>query len=170
MKFFPRLILITALVFSQIPAANATQYLTGGIGRFDFTGTHTDSMDFAAEWRGNPFLYGFLPVIGAEVNTDSGMYGFVGINYDWEFNPNWYLTPSVAIGGWRRGDSTDLGGALEFREGLELDYKFPEGYRAGARFTHISNTGIYAQNPGEESLMATFSIPLTGEPHQQYQQ
>ncbi len=158
---FSRLVMAAGALLLCAPAAHATQYFTGGAGWFDFSHSSADSANFMGEWRGNPFKCGILPVVGATVNTDGGVYGYVGVHYDWEFSPNWVLTPGIAAGVWSRGSSFDLGGTVEFNESLELDYKFAGDYRAGVRIAHLSNASLYDYNPGANSLMATFSVPIS---------
>jgi hypothetical protein len=152
--------LLVTLLFILPLSAHATQYFSLGAGDFDILHASSDAVDFTGEWRGNPFFNHFLPVIGLEMNTEAGKYGFAGFNYDWEFMPNWILTPSAVAGVWSRGESTHLGGPFEFREGLELDYRLADGIRVGGRFTHMSNADIYEHNPGAETLSAIVSIPF----------
>ena len=160
MKIISGLLLIVGLVCAQATAANATPYVTLGAGWFDFNTNTKESAVFSAEWKGNSFYNNFVPIIGANVNTDGGLYGYGGVAYDWQFAPNWFLTPGLAAGLYSQGNSKDLGGAFEFHEELELSYKFDSGYRIGAEITHTSNASIYDSNPGVNTLMATFSLPL----------
>ena len=43
---------------------------------------------------------------------------------------------------------------------LDVAYRFDNGHRVGVRAAHISNGGANEQNPGEEELFLTYSIPL----------
>ncbi len=131
-----------------------------GAGWFDFNRNQDNSFNVSAEWRGNHFFYGLRPVIGAAINTDGGIYGYGGFDYDWEIIPHWFIIPGLDIGGWRKGNSIDLGGVFEFHESIELDYKFINNNRVGVQLTHTSNASIHAGNPGVNTLMAVIAFPL----------
>ena len=64
------------------------------------------------------------------------------------------------MGGYHTGDSSDLGGVFEFRLSLDIAYRFDNRHRLGVRAAHISNGGVNEQNPGEEELFLTYSIPV----------
>src|ERR1700721_3584481 len=102
MRSFSRLLLSTALFLAPL-SAHAEQYLTVGAGWFDFNRSDDSSTNFMGEYRGNTFFYGLMPVIGAQVNTDGGAYGYVGLDYDWQAMAHWNLIPGLAGGGGRSG-------------------------------------------------------------------
>jgi lipid A 3-O-deacylase len=64
------------------------------------------------------------------------------------------------MGGYHEGDSADLGGVFQFRESIDLAYRFDNGHRLGVRVAHISNAGIHDKNPGEEEILLTYSFSL----------
>jgi len=68
----------------------------------------------------------------------------------------------LAVGAWRRGstETRELGGPIEFKSGGEFAYRFDNDARLGLLFDHISNAGIYKKNPGVESALLVYSIPL----------
>jgi hypothetical protein len=70
------------------------------------------------------------------------------------------VTPLLAIGGYGEGSSKDLGGVFQFRQSLDLAYRFANGHRLGIRVAHISNGSIHDSNPGEEELLLTYSLPV----------
>jgi hypothetical protein len=65
------------------------------------------------------------------------------------------------VGAYHEGNGKDLGGTLEFRSGLELAYRFDDRSRLGLEISHRSNASIYEDNPGEETLMVFYHLPLT---------
>jgi hypothetical protein len=151
---------VTAAFLVSFSSAHADDYLTIGAGWFDFNRSDDSSLNFSGEWRGNQLFYDLRPVVGVTANTDGGVYGYAGFDYDWEFMPHWAIIPGLDIGAWHQGSSIDLGGTFEFHESMELDYKFDGGYRVGAQIAHTSNASIYENNPGVNTLMGTFSFPL----------
>jgi len=157
-RFLSVLLAIIAAGFSS--PALAGNDVVFGVGWFDISRSDDSSANFSAEWRGNAFFYDLRPVIGGSLNSDGGAYGYVGLDYDWQFVPHFYLIPGLAVGAWRDGSSIDLGGTLEFHESLEVDYKFDNDYRVGAQIAHTSNADIYSTNPGVNTLMAVVGVPF----------
>ncbi len=159
MRSFSRILLAAAMLAAPV-AAHAEQYLTVGGGWFNFNRDTKNSADFMAEYRGNPFFYGLLPVAGVQVNTDGGVLGYAGFDYDWEVIPHVHLIPGLDVSAWSHGNSQDLGGTFEFHESFEADYQFDNAYRVGAQIAHTSNAHLYDHNPGANTLLATFSVPF----------
>jgi lipid A 3-O-deacylase len=92
-------------------------------------------------------------------NLEGGVYGYFGLYADISIGPV-VLSPEIAVGGYSQGDSLDLGGVLEFRETVDLSYRFDNGSRLGVRLAHISNAGVYDENPGAEEAYVIYSMPL----------
>jgi lipid A 3-O-deacylase len=142
--------------------AHAGDYMSINIGKFDvFDDTH-DATQFGAEYRGEYLGYDIRPIAGGFFTSEGSVYGYVGLNWDVALLPQQlYLIPNFAIGAYSEGDDgKDLGGTLEFRSGIELAYQFPNAHQLGVALNHISNASIYDRNPGEETLMVTYSVPL----------
>jgi len=97
---------------------------------------------------------------GAELDTDASGYVYAGLLYDYPITENWSITPSLAAGLYRQGDGKDLGGAFEFRENIEVNYKITPDSRVGLALSHKSNASIYDANPGTEVLQVTYSTNL----------
>lgn len=97
------------------------------------------------------------PAVGLVANNDGFRYGYAGVYSDIAYG-KFVLTPVVATGIYRRGNSIDLGGALEFRESLEIAYRFTDTWRAGVSVAHISNANIYRNNPGQQDVLITSAI------------
>lgn len=150
---------VIALSFAPATALAQSEYLTvsGGMDQALDDGVAL----FGIEYRGPDLYHGLLPIVGVEANVDGGVYGYAGLNWDLEVTPNWLIVPSFAVGGYHQGDdSYDLGGALNFRSRIEVDYRFQNQHRLGLSFSHISNASIYDHNPGTEALMLNYSLPM----------
>ncbi len=139
--------------------ASASEYLTGILGWYDVTQQDNDSFEYGGEYRFEPVWYGLRPMVGVMANTDDAVYGYAGLHWDFVVAPQFYVSPNFAVGAYKQGDSKDLGGALEFRSGIELAYEFPNLHRMGVAFNHRSNASLYDRNPGVETLMMTYSLP-----------
>ena len=162
-----RALLTTLPLFLLAPVAAAAQgfdasqeaYLVPYIGVFDVLDDE-ESMQFGFEYRFSNIGYGVRPTLGASLDDDSGTYVYGGLNWDIPLGYNFTFTPNFMAGLYHEGDSKDLGGAIEFRSGLELSYAFENQSRVGVAFNHISNASIYDSNPGAESLLVNYQIPL----------
>jgi lipid A 3-O-deacylase len=136
-----------------------------GAGAFDITPSpsHKDA-ETAGEFRGEyrfPDTFSVVaPFVGASVTTDGAAYGYFGLGVDINFGPNWVLTPNAAAGVFERGSGTRLGSWWEFRTGAEFAYRFADLSRIGIAVHHTSNAGLTKINPGEQSVLLMYSIPV----------
>ena len=136
-----------------------------GVGAFDFTpGRARPNSGTAAEFRGE-YRFGdqwwiIAPFIGVSATSDGAFYGYGGFGFDINFTPNLVLTPNAAAGYFARGSGTNLGSWWEFRTGAELAWRFADQKRIGVAVTHTSNAGLTRHNPGEQSIVLMYSIPM----------
>jgi lipid A 3-O-deacylase len=136
---------------------NEADNLLLGAGLFDLRDDTSGAGTVEYRFGRKVFVVGFT--LGLMANTAGGMFGYVGVYGDLSYK-KLYVTPQLAIGGYGEGNSTDLGGVFQFRESLDLAYRFDNGHRLGIRAAHISNANIHEFNPGEEELLLTYSFPL----------
>lgn len=152
------LLLVTAaLAALAAHSASAEEHLTLSAGSFDVL--DDTNAAFGLEYRGETFWHDLLPIAGVQSSTDGDVYGYFGFNYDWQFTNQWFLTPTAAVGLYN-DEEIDLGGAVQFRTGLEVSYRMENSHRLGLAFHHLSNAGIYDENPGTEQVMLTYSMPV----------
>ncbi len=145
------------------PAARADDQalLALGTGVYDFSGNGSKAAGlFRGEYRFGHGLWLIKPVVGAQVTTDSGFYVYGGLRADVILADHYVIMPIATVGYWDRGQGHDLGSSTEFKTGAEFAYRFDGGSRLGIAFDHISNAGISHQNPGEETLLMVYSLPL----------
>lgn len=143
-------------------AAQAADYLSFNAGGYNSLRKDQRSFVYGAEYRFSEVGYNISPIIGAFGTGDGGVYGYGGFNWNVALIPNQLLLiPNFAIGAYGNGSGKDLGGTLEFRSGIELAYQLPNAHRIGVALNHLSNAGIYSHNPGEENIIATYSIPVS---------
>jgi lipid A 3-O-deacylase len=164
MRIFTTLLATAALSIFLAGIAHAgdagVEHLSFGAGYFDIINGDEGAAQFSAEYRGNYVWEGIRPVVGVSIDHNGGLYGYGGANWDFFLGDDWVLAPNFVVGGYHQGDSKDLGHALEFRSGLELDYVMDDESRVGVTFNHISNASIGDKNPGSESLMLIYSHPI----------
>lgn len=97
------------------------------------------------------------PAAGLIANSEGGRYGYAGIYADFAYD-KLVVTPVLAVGIYRRGNSVDLGGPYQFRESIEFAYPIAGRWRAGISLAHISNAGIYRENPGQIDFSVSCGI------------
>lgn len=136
-----------------------------GAGAFDITpdSKHPDSRtaaEFRGEYRFGDVWWIISPFVGASATSGGAFYGYGGFGIDVNFTPNIVLTPNAAAGVFQRAGGTNLGSWWEFRTGAELAWRFPDQSRIGIAANHTSNAGLTRRNPGEQSIVLMYSIPL----------
>ncbi len=152
---------VFALSLGGAATAEEPDFLAVSLGAFDMNDDQTSAearIEYRSDWR--PLLV--APMVGLMTNSDGGVYGYGGLYLDVFFGRRLVITPNFAMGGYAQGGSKDLGSILEFRSGVEIAYRFDNRARLGVAFQHISNAGIDDNNPGTESLVLTYAIPLSG--------
>lgn len=162
MRYLLPLLLAPFAAHAQAPdllvfGAGATSVLHGG---------EQSAADLRLEYRAGlslaPFtepLLAVRPWVGVEGTSRRSVWGGVGILLDIPVGPL-SLVPQAGVGGYEQGAGKNLGSPLEFRTGLELDYRFENGSRIGAEFTHMSNASVTRHNPGTEAIVVNYQIPL----------
>ena len=165
-------VVLAALPFAVPPAvAQMTlgspadpPHLALGAGAFDITPSNHKDAHTAAEFRGE-YRFGdvawiIAPFVGVSATSDGAFYGYGGFGFDVNFSPNLVLTPNGAVGYFGHGSGTNLGSVVEFRTGAELAWRFADRSRLGVAINHTSNAGIGKHNPGEQSIVLMYSIPM----------
>lgn len=109
---------------------------------------------------GHEYALGLSPFAAFQADVDGAMWAGLGLDRDFRVTDKIIFTPSFAPGLYRDGGGYDLGGALEFRTGVELAYEFPTKGRAAVQLSHMSNANIYDENPGTNLLTLNYSFPL----------
>ena len=151
-----------ALTLVTAPAARADGpgLLAIGLGAYDVRHGDTEAQ-FRVEYRfATSFLWIIQPLAGAFAAADGTFFGYGGARIELALTDHLVLMGDAAAGYWQRGRGLRLGDALEFKTGAEFAYRFDDGSRLGVAFDHISNAGIAKLNPGVESLLLVYSVPL----------
>jgi hypothetical protein len=104
---------------------------------------------------------GLVPIAGVAALGAGGLYAYGGLRYPIELSERWTLAPSFAGGLYEEG-KVDPGGAIEFRSVLELSFLVRPGLRAGVYVGHLSNSSIYAHNPGTEVVVLNLAVDAAG--------
>ena len=138
---------------------NDKNLLTFGGGIWDWNDAESSGL-FNIEYRHGTRYGPFKPMLGGLINTDHGFHVYAGIRIDLYLTDKIVVTPSFAPGLYERGDGKELGHIVEFRSGLDLAYRRENGSRIGVEVHHLSNASLDENNPGTETFLFTYSIPL----------
>jgi len=150
---------LTGTARAQAPRDPSPDLLALSVGWYDALHDTASAVQFRGEWRSGTGIWKVRPLIGAMGTTDGAYHGYAGILVDFQVG-NFFITPSFAPGIYVRGNGKNIGGPVEFRSQIELGYRLPNHGRIAVSVDHISNAGIYQRNPGVESAMLTYGIPL----------
>jgi hypothetical protein len=130
-----------------------------GAGSWEVARDNLRTYEFDAALRPDLHLWLIKPQIGVVAAGDGDVVLYAGPMLDYKFTDHWMVTASTSVGYWTSG-GFDLGSHIEFRSGLDLSYRFANAVRVGIGFYHTSNADISTRNPGSESALLEYSIPL----------
>lgn len=133
-------------------------YITWGAGGFDVNDDATAGQ-FEVQARLNTSLWIFKPQVGMFVTSEYAAYAYVGLLVDVFIQDRFVISPSFSIGASHEGEGKQLGGTLQFRSAVEFAFCFNDQSRLGLQIGHLSNAGIYSENPGTEFAILNFSVP-----------
>lgn len=156
-------LVLLALLTTAVPARALDEPTAFALsaGAFDTGGEAIAEAGLELRWRNRlPWRLGLIA--GVTANEDEGVWGHVGLRRAVALGATrWRLTPSFAAVAYQRGQGKDLGQTLEFRSGLEVAWELARGSRLGVLFYHLSNASLAEVNPGSNSLVAVYSLPLS---------
>jgi hypothetical protein len=152
---------------SSLQAACPPDFLSVAAGAFDFYREKNRAFEGEIEYK---FLLKclkppydcvqFRPLVGVMATAKGSFYAYLGINFDLLFWDHILFAPGFAAGYYAAGKGKNLGYPIEFRSGVELAWQFSDWHRLGIHFYHLSNASLGRRNPGEESLVLYYDIPL----------
>ena len=122
-------------------------------GRIEYTSHYTD---FAAE----PWFDGFGPMLGLMASGKGSVFGYGGLYADFFLGDHIVIRPEGGGGGFVAGNAKDLGGVYQFHAAITFAYVFENEARVGVTLTHISNASIHDSNPGLDSGMFSYAMPI----------
>jgi len=141
--------------------ADDPDFLSVAGGWYDWNRQFDQAGEFRLEYRSDRKLWVFKPFAAFAITSDRSIFLHSGLLLDIYFGRRLVLTWSEAPGFYDQGDSRrDLGYPLEFRSQLELSYRFDDRSRLGLAVSHYSNASLGDSNPGTESAMLYYSIPV----------
>ena len=159
------LILASAFVSTASVSARADDpaYVSIGAGAYDWNRKKDPGAEVRLEYRHDKKLFGLVKPFAAVAGSNSSNSFFLGagVLMDVYFGKRFVVTPSFAPHYYNGGNAKlDLDYALEFRSQLEMAYRFDDRSRLGVAVSHYSNASLGKTNPGTESAMLYYSIPV----------
>jgi len=161
---------ITLAVLLALPAVGAMPaparaddpaFVTFGVGAFDFNRQKDQGAEFRIDYRSDYKLGPFKPFVTAAGVSNGMSFVGAGVLVDVFFGRRFVVTPSFAPTWWRgKTSGLDLGYGLEFRSQLDFAYRFDDRSRLGIAISHSSNASIKDTNPGTETLLLNYALPL----------
>jgi len=151
-----------AIAVPSVPArADDPAMLSFGVGAFDFNRQKDQGAEFRLDYRSDYKLGPFKPFLTAAGVSNAMSFVGVGVLIDVYFGKRFVVTPSFAPTWWQgKTDDLDLGHALEFRSQLEFAYRFDDRSRLGLAVSHSSNASLGDTNPGTETILVNYSVPI----------
>ena len=136
-------------------------FLSFGLGKYDFNRKKETGAELRVEYRSEKQVGIFKPFLAvAATNTSQGFVG-AGVLLDFFVARRFVITPSFAPHYYWGGNSKlDLGHWVEFRSQIEFAYRFDNRSRLGAAISHYSNASLGDTNPGTETGIIYFSVPI----------
>ena len=116
--------------------------------------------ELRAEYRFGDVFWFVSPFIGVEGNQQRGVLRLWRVRGRRQFRPEYRADPERRRRVFLARPGTNLGSWWEFRSGAELAWRFEDMSRLGVAVHHTSNGGLTKRNPGEQSVLLMYSVPL----------
>ncbi len=174
-----RMAYVAALSMMAPVAASAQESVAFSIAGLDILGDGPDAViagagafnalsqdgedasgEFRLEYRVGEKMGPVGPMFGLLATTEGAVFGYFALYSEIRLWNRWYLTPAAGLGGYSEGNDKDLGGVFQFHLSADVSYRMGNGHRIGLKVAHISNAFIHDENPGAESLLLTYALPL----------
>ena len=146
--------IVVLLLASPLAAAERPSWILSA-GTFD-TATSDFLLEVGLEHRRPVGKLGLDWGLGLSATEEESVWGHIGLRRDFALSARWLLTPGFGVALYEEGDGKDLGGPIEFRSSIEVFVSTSPRAQLGLSFYHLSNAGIYDDNPGANSLVLMF--------------
>ncbi len=145
--------------FSLFSVTDAS-LLSFGAGINDFKRKHHTTAEFRLEYKSYRDFLRFRPLVGIMATPKGSVYTYGGVSLDLYPVNRFVFAPNFAAGYYHQGGGKDLGYPLEFRTGIDIAIRFYNYSRLGLNVCHISNAQLGRKNPGMESIVFFYSLPV----------
>ena len=158
--------ILIALCCSSPLIAKSPGSISFATGVYDLLRERHRTWEFEIEYKFHfqhrtlPRYLEVRPLLGVMTTLERSVYAYLGLNFDLLFFNHFLIAPGFAAGYYAQGHGKNLGYPIEFRSGIEMAWQFADARRLGAHFYHLSNASLGKRNPGEESLVLFYDIPV----------
>ena len=161
MKMMSASVMVGVVVSGAVQA----QDIALGVGQTDFTSIGSDGAAFALDYRARPFaqrrVASWAFAATAAVTEFGDVFVGAGISTRWAWPSGWFIESNFTPGVYAEGTpENDLGSAFNFRSLLGAGYRFDNGAAISVAITHISNAGLFEDNPGTNKALVRYHIPF----------
>lgn len=157
MRYLISVLFVFLLSVSTTALANDARIIVGAGGQLG-VGSGEASLRYIAP---EPVLWDLHPAVGFSIAGNGS--GWAGVGAALTLGPEaegLFLRVTSMGGAYRQGNGRDLGGAIQFRNALDIGYRWNNGVEAGIGADHRSNAGLNTPNNGLNTLYVFASIPL----------
>lgn len=168
MKIKSKILLVALLLISVEAKSKDSARFSVGLGIFNYmedgSPPHNDQsgmMNFEIH-SGKKMFNLIKPFAGFLGTNENAYYAYGGFGIDGYYGKrkNFVVTPSLACGYYKDGNEIKAGNPLEFYIGIDMFYRFKNNARFGVGIFHISNADSGKKNPGSETLVLKYQIPI----------
>jgi hypothetical protein len=134
-------------------------YLMVGVGGWEFDRSNLSKPELDLILRPAHSWWVIKPQLGVTVAGDGDVVAFAGPLVEYYVTPHLVGTVSTSIATWF-GSGFNLGSRVEFHSSGEVAWRFDDASRLGVGLFHTSNADLTKRNPGSDSLVLTYAIPI----------
>ena len=143
-------------------SAPAFEFSGGAFGAFE---SDPDALRFGLAYRWRPMgSWALAPAIGVTVAGDGSNFVYADVRREFWLDPHWVVSLNFGAGRFREGEALHLGGDVQFQSTIGLARSFDNGWRVGTAVQHLSNGGLFDENPGAEVALLLISFPVGSRP------
>ena len=150
-------VILAATLANVTPAAADDARIIAGLGNQMGVDSAEMNLRYVAP---EPMFWNFNPAFGLSVAGNGSAWVGVGTALTFGDGDGLFTRITSMVGAHRRGSGRDLGGALQFRNALDIGYRWTSGVETGLGADHRSNAGLNTPNPGVNTVYLFASMPL----------
>lgn len=157
---------LAALAIGANVAAAQDRDLSIGLGYSEFSrpGAENGAL-FSLDYRHTPFFEKgiFATRFGAamDVQETGDIFVGAGVSGKWDLGKSWFIDASILPGVYLESvDLNDLGSTFEIRSQIAVGRRFANDTALSLSLSHKSNASTADINPGVNSLVLRWHIPL----------
>ncbi|MBC8039916.1 MAG: acyloxyacyl hydrolase [Opitutaceae bacterium] len=162
-KFRLLLFVLGCVVYAPSNAqASGHPEVVTGVGLLNvFNDDESSQWMGSVEYRFSEWQWSLQPWVGAAGAKHGTAFVSTGLIYVHETKSGIRLAAAFAPTLYDANSGRDLGSTLQFYSFGELGYTFNNHHVLGVRLGHLSNGGFACRNPGVETLLLTYTLPLS---------